>query len=1157
MTDDSFVVEEIDVEQAPGFETGRLPIKELSPGINVVHGPNASGKTTLARSIQWLLWPEECADRASLIGRLSANGDDWRVDVDRGRTRYQRNGQDANGPNLPPADRRDRYHLALHDLLQHDTRNESFARTIKRESAGGYDIAAARDELGFSEPSSTRGLSVVKEAEQAIESVREADAEVKDLRKEQSRLDRLERQLTEAKGARDRVELLDQAIDLADAQTDLKAAESKLDEFPDVLGDLTGDEAEAVDDLTARIDDWEEKRAEANATISDAHTALADANLPDDGVEAGTIDRLKALRDEYDDLAAEKRQAEVDLRDAKGQRENALTDVPLDLEETDLAELDSDAWEVISDVAREGNRVDAERKAHGAVDRWLDGDDRPDPELSTLERGSQALEHWLASQSTDETAGTNSSTLVLVSAALLALTGGLLAALVNPLLAVIVLVAAGIAWHGYQNRGHTESTDASETHRRTFDELEINNPESWSESPVRDRLHDIYDAIGQHKVADRREHVRNTLSKDVDELEQRENTLEDRRSELREQLGVAPETTDIELLAVVKGILRWQNHDDRVAGLNEQIESLDEQIESLQTELRHELEPYGYDDISDVEHVTAHIRDLEERQSTYETATSEIERAESTIEEAEERIADLEQERTAIFEKADLADDQTDELRAFCEQVDDYREAVEHRNSVEHLVENERTELEAYPNYDPSLEAREAPALEQEKREFEETANEHDELSSQITKIETKISEAKRSTQLEDALADKERALTGVADQLEGEYDAAVGNVLADHVQESAHESSRPDVFERAGEILTRITRGRYRLDIEEDTDTFRAFDTVTERGHALSELSSATRLQVLLAVRVAFVEQQEQGAQLPLVLDETLANSDDEKATVVIESMIELARDGRQVFYFTAQGDEVAKWLAATAEADVECTEIDLASVRDLDGTVDIPDLDDIAEHSTTPPAPDGHDHESYRDELSNAGFDPRRGAGHTHVWYVVDDVELLYHILDLGITRWGQLRNLLARTDGSVLSDDPDTLAEIERNGAALERFVNVWQRGRGERVDRQALEDTDAVTTHFIDEVTELAEKYDGDGERIIAALRDREVDGFRIGKMDDLEQYFEENGYIEPTDTFEPAEIRARVMQVFLDDDVDREDASEQADRFLSRLSSSTQ
>ena len=64
-----------------------------------------------------------------------------------------------------------------------------------------------------------------------------------------------------------------------------------------------------------------------------------------------------------------------------------------------------------------------------------------------------------------------------------------------------------------------------------------------------------------------------------------------------------------------------------------------------------------------------------------------------------------------------------------------------------------------------------------------------------------------------------------------------------------------------------------------------------------------------MAAVRVAFLEQDE-SARLPLLLDETLGTSDDGRAGAIIDSVIEIAREGRQVFYFTAQHDEVGKWV-------------------------------------------------------------------------------------------------------------------------------------------------------------------------------------------------------------------------------------------------------
>lgn len=353
--------------------------------------------------------------------------------------------------------------------------------------------------------------------------------------------------------------------------------------------------------------------------------------------------------------------------------------------------------------------------------------------------------------------------------------------------------------------------------------------------------------------------------------------------------------------------------------------------------------------------------------------------------------------------------------------------------------------------------------------------------------------------------------------------------------------------------MLEAITNHRYKLDLEEDGTSFRAYDTVKAKGFAFDALSSATRLQVLLAVRIAFIEQQEKDIKLPLVLDETLANTDDTRARVIILSTIELAQDGRQIFYFTAQGDEVAKWLAELEEQNVDHRVIDLAEVQGLGEHVTIPDLSELRVQMPTPPDAAGHDHASYGQDLDVEPFNPHEGAGSAHLWYLVDDVELLHHLLTLGIERWGQLKNLLERGGGDLVTEDQEALEELRRQGLALSAFVRAWRQGRGDPADRQALEASGAVSKRFIDEVTQLSSDVGGDAERIIEGLRDRQVDRFHTAKMNELKEYFEEHGYIDPAEPLEPEQVRIRVMRRLIGADVPREEAASEAAALLGRLS----
>src|SRR5690606_29293204 len=185
-------------------------------------------------------------------------------------------------------------------------------------------------------------------------------------------------------------------------------------------------------------------------------------------------------------------------------------------------------------------------------------------------------------------------------------------------------------------------------------------------------------------------------------------------------------------------------------------------------------------------------------------------------------------------------------------------------------------------------------------------ADRYDEIAHEITATETLITSAKRSHDVESALAAVQRAEDALRDALEEESRAAIAQELIEAIDAATRDQHLPAVFQRARDLFSRVTHGRYELRMSsEAVAEFSAYDTVEGRVRALEQLSSGTRVQLLLAVRVAFVEQQEDGVMLPVVLDEVLGNSDDERARAIMEAVVELAREGRQILYFTAQADE------------------------------------------------------------------------------------------------------------------------------------------------------------------------------------------------------------------------------------------------------------
>jgi hypothetical protein len=179
---------------------------------------------------------------------------------------------------------------------------------------------------------------------------------------------------------------------------------------------------------------------------------------------------------------------------------------------------------------------------------------------------------------------------------------------------------------------------------------------------------------------------------------------------------------------------------------------------------------------------------------------------------------------------------------------------------------------------------------------------------------------------------------------------------------------------------------------------------------------------------------------------------------------------------------------------------------------------------------------------------FNPEQGAETAYLWYLIEDEKILDYFLQMGIKTWGQLKTLLETTNKNIIA--PEKIDEIKSMGRCLEMFVDSWKIGRGQPVNRSVLKKTDAVTQNFIDKVAQLAENEAGDAEIIISKLRQGQVSNFLKKKIDQLEQYFKENGYIASEEILTADEIYARIIGVISGDK--SEDIGKKVRRLWDRL-----
>ncbi|MCA9015279.1 MAG: DUF4332 domain-containing protein, partial [Planctomycetaceae bacterium] len=102
-------------------------------------------------------------------------------------------------------------------------------------------------------------------------------------------------------------------------------------------------------------------------------------------------------------------------------------------------------------------------------------------------------------------------------------------------------------------------------------------------------------------------------------------------------------------------------------------------------------------------------------------------------------------------------------------------------------------------------------------------------------------------------------------------------------------------------DYLRQLTNGKYRNIWTPLGERFPKIDD--DHGHTLtvSELSSGTREQLFLAIRLAMVERfRNQGVELPIILDDVLVNFDQKRTKAAIETLNAVASKGQQILFFT-----------------------------------------------------------------------------------------------------------------------------------------------------------------------------------------------------------------------------------------------------------------
>ena len=1136
---DRFDLSSISVRTFYGHPLPGVAATDLGPGVNVVFGPNGQGKTTLARAIHGVLWPETVEGaRPTYSAAFHYRGDEWRVDFDAGTPRYRCEGAPADRLPLPDSSYRDRYELSLSDLLLAD--GDAFADLVRRDASGGVDLEVAAGRLGFKAAPAQR-LKVTTEAEEAARAVQRRQHQLDALRAREQALGEIAERAAEATDSAELAEVYRLLDDAGDRLEAAQAAAHVVSEFPAALANVAPDTQERYDDLSIAVRKAEIRRAEVEAQRAEARAALAEHGW--DEVELPESAEMRARQAEVEAATRVLEGAQTTRSSSADRERRAREALGGHLEVAPTVDVGA-LGDVAAFARRSGQlegraieyqaRRDAARARLNAV-RFHDAD--------LLGRGADLLRRWLA-HTTEAQARVVAlpPRPVWVGAVVFAIAGGAML-FMGPFgsgwlwggLAALVaaLVLSFVAYRlGKELAAPENPSDAAEV---AYNALSLSAPESWTIPAVKTLLDRL-----ERQILDQKERV--LWQDSVDENERMLLSVEESRADLEaeaarigEVLGLpAPETPE-QLHLLARNVLAWQES-ARDLGVADTAESeaataLDAAL-GLFNNLLDGLPLEAAGDAASAAGLAARVaREADERARL----RAEVARLDESAGGATERLDEAESARDAFLSRLGLEEPAADDVAELVSMYPAYVAAVEESARGQAISEEASARARAHSRFTNEIGSLSRADLAAARTAAETRAARRDEWLEEKASIQTLVGEARRASAMASAHAEHARALDALERAYDQQADALVGHALAAYVEEETRDQHLPQVFKRAREVLAEITDDRFRLDFDADEGTFQAYDAMRGRTFELDELSSGTRLQLLLAVRLAFAEQQEVGVRLPLLLDEALANSDDERASAIVEAVLRLCRQGRQVFYFTAQEEEVSKWRRLSKEhADVECRFFGLPSNAALVSV----DLEATPGRRTTRrvPSAEGHDMEGYAREIGVPGWTAWDALDALHVWYLLDTPEQVEACLRRGYTTWGQLRAAVER--GKPV---PVEVAHVGLRARAVGAWREAWRQGRGRRLSRAALEDA-GLAPDLFDDVWPLYS--DGDAQVLLDALEggdasERDVEQFGA--------FLADEGYLSPDPTLDDDEIRRRIAET-----VPHPDALEEAFAVLDRV-----
>ncbi len=1102
-------LQRLDIKLLAGLDEP-VTIEFNADAVNFITGPNASGKSSIIRAVRAVLYPEHHPDFCHVHARWQLDGKTLECERHGSASTWLDGNEPAPPPQLPGIENLGAYLVSSEDLADFGATESHIAAQIRTMLSGGYDLDAVLTGSPFSIPPKPQKRS--REHAEIKRRIRAKEDEYTELNEELETLSQLNRELENTGDAAARLRACEDALALAEAIASRNALENALiEEYPGGMDRLRGDELARLDQIDTQINERRKEKQLTEKTLKQAEDRLAETGSSD----PHQIETLQSdLADLRDRLAAQEREIEQHQQSLEeARRDRAAASQRLGKEKPELdRDLNQDELEQFEKLV---DRVISQREKVRTLTGELARDHVPTSATQhteeKLRRARQALIDWLEYCRLTPLEGVLWGGLSFVALIATWRVLGPQDLEVVPELILLVLLAVGVPL-GLMVRFIDRFRQLGNA-RSLFAFTGVEAPLGWTESEVESRLERLereLEAATHHSVRQARaSEVRERLNSERATLDKSREKL----SEHASKIGLSAEARmETGFLLWCRHLQDWQHAGRRGEHHQHALEQARQRHRELSKHTASLLSRHGMDDsqppssrelASLVNQLAPHIRGHAELHNEARACRRRIDELEADIEQ-------LTGQHDELFEQAGINIGDRETLIRRIERFEEWRTLEQQRRDRSLEVSRLENRLSAEQELLTAAREQHRESLEQMREKLSEQAHHRDQLNRRIAAIHTRHEEVLKRREIEVMSGDLEVHRQALVEDLEAQFLARAGHVLMTDVRSAHQADNEPATLARAGRWFERFTRHRYRLKFT--ADRFEALDTRADQIRSIAQLSTATRMQLLLALRLAWIEQAEQGREpLPVFMDEVLTTSDPDRYRLIVESVQEIAAAGRQMFYLTAQSDEATAW-AAWAEDGPAPHVVDMAEVRR--GQVQPLELTmpQGEKRQRDVPDPSHMKPEEWARDASIGPISPWSGSGMINVFHLLhDDLDLAANLIRAELERLGELSSYLDADLDDTLLDEPSR-ARLKRRARAAALILDDWRRRHHRPVNPAALEASGLISDTFMPKVIEAAAQSGYQPAALIKALRDGQVPRFRSDTIEQLESWLSDNDYL---------------------------------------------